>query len=44
MVRNYRKRIVEKKIKCHGNKRILVWAAISFDRPKLLYFIKEKEN
>jgi hypothetical protein len=30
--------------KYKGNKRILVWAAISFDGPEQLYFIEGKEN
>jgi hypothetical protein len=33
-----------KKIKYHRNKRILVWAAISFDGPEQLHFIEKKEN
>jgi hypothetical protein len=30
--------------KYKGNKRILVWVAISFDGPKQLYFTEEKKN
>ncbi len=33
-----------KKTKFNGNKKILVWAAISFDGPEELYFLEENEN
>ncbi len=30
--------------KFKGGKKLLVWAAISFNGPELLYFIDDKEN
>ncbi len=33
-----------KKTKLNGNKKILVWAAISYDGPEQLYFMEETEN
>jgi hypothetical protein len=33
-----------KKTKFHGGKRILIWAAISWDGPEQLFFTEDKEN
>ena len=33
-----------KKTRFKGNKKLFVWAAISFDGPEQLYFIEGKEN
>jgi hypothetical protein len=33
-----------KKTRFKGNKKLFVWAAISFDGPEEMYFIEDKEN
>jgi hypothetical protein len=36
--------VLHKKTKFNGNKKILVWTAISYDGPEQLYFVEETEN
>ena len=40
----YRKNTLQKNTRFKGNKKLFVWAAISFDGPEQLYFIEGKEN
>jgi hypothetical protein len=40
----YRRSPVSKNTKFHGNKKIIVWAAISYDRAEELCFLDKKEN
>jgi hypothetical protein len=42
--RSFIRRILYKKTRFKGNKKLFVWSLISFDDPEQLYFIEGNEN